>query len=129
MTLKTAAQLVQYNNLIDNGPIKGIDNSNQAPPRFDKHLEEFFSICDQIELHLKTAILCLHQNSASQRYLPTNVMTASITPIPINDNNNALSYPQYLATVRQQIGYAKDIHDTLICAAQNISPSDYNENK
>lgn len=122
MTLKTAAHLLQYNNLIDNGPIKGIDNSNQAPPRFDKHLEEFYSICDQIELHLKTSILCLQQNSASQRYLPSTVMTTRIEPIPTNEN--ALSYPQYLSTVRTQIAYAKDIHDTLICAAQNISPSE-----
>lgn len=122
MTLKTAAQLLQYNNLIDNGPIKGIDNSNQAPPRFDKHLEEFYSICDQIELHLKTAIWCLTQNSASQRYLPSTVMTTRVEPLPMNEN--AISYPQYLATVRQQIAYAKDIHDTLICAAQNISPSE-----
>lgn len=30
---------------------KGVDNNN-PPPRFDKHLEEFYSICDQIELHL-----------------------------------------------------------------------------
>lgn len=124
MTLKTAANLLQYNNLIDNGPIKltTMDNSNQAPPRFDKHLEEFYSICDQIELHLKTSILCLQQNSASQRYLPSTVMTTRIEPIPTNEN--ALSYPQYLSTVRQQIAYAKDVHDTLICAAQNIAPAE-----
>lgn len=122
MTLKTAAHLLQYNNLIDNGPIKGIDNSNQTPPRFDKHLEEFYSICDQIELHLKTSISCLLQNSASQRYLPSTVMTTRIEPIP--QNENALSYPQYLSTVRSQISYSKDILDTLICAAQNISPSE-----
>lgn len=122
MTLKTAANLLQYNNLIDNGPIKGIDNSNQSSPRFDKYLEEFYSICDQIELHLKTSILCLQQNSASQRYLPTQVMPHRIEPIATNEN--ALSYPQYLSTIRQQIAYAKDIHDTLICAAQNIAPSE-----
>lgn len=122
MTLKTAAQLLQYNNQMDNGPIKGIDNSNQTPPRFDKHLEEFYSICDQVELHLKTTILCLQQNSTSQRYLPSTVMATRAEPIP--DNENALSYPQYLSTIRQQIVYAKDIHDTLICAAQNIAPSD-----
>lgn len=122
MTLKTAAQLLQYNNQMDNGPIKGIDNSNQTPPRFDKHLEEFYSICDQVELHLKTTILCWQQNSTSQRYLPSTVMATRAEPIPANEN--ALSYPQYLSTIRQQIAYAKDIHDTLICAAQNIAPSD-----
>ncbi|XP_031629100.1 mediator of RNA polymerase II transcription subunit 29 [Contarinia nasturtii] len=122
MTLKTAANLLHHNNLIDNGPIKGIDNSNQTPPRFDKHLEEFYSICDQIELHLKTSILCLQQNSASQRYLPSQVMFTRMDTTPTNDN--AVSYPQYLSTVRQHIAYAKDIHDTLICAAQNLAPSE-----
>lgn len=122
MTLKTAAQLLQYNNQMDNGPIKGIDNSNQTPPRFDKNLEEFYSICDQVELHLKTTIMCLQQNSTSQRYLPPTVMATRAEPIPPNEN--ALSYPQYLSTIRQQIAHAKDIHDTLICAAQNIAPSD-----
>lgn len=122
MTLKTAAQLLQYNNQMDNGPIKGIDNSNQTPPRFDKHLEEFYSICDQVELHLKTAILCLQQHSTSQRYLPSTVLASRAEPT--QPNENALSYPQYLSTVRQQIAYAKDIHDTLICAAQNIAPTE-----
>lgn len=35
-----------------------------------------------------------------------------------------LTYPQYLNTVRLQISYAKDIHDTLVAAAQNISPTE-----
>lgn len=53
-TLKISAQLLQNNNFADNGSMKGID-SNSPPPRFDKHLEEFYSICDQIELHLVSA--------------------------------------------------------------------------
>lgn len=122
MTLKTAANLIQFNNLTDNGPIKGMDNSNQTPPRFDKHLEEFYSICDQIELHLKTSISCLQQHSASQRYLPSTVHPTRIEPFPATETT--LAYPQYLSTVRQQIAFAKDIHDTLVCAAQNIAPSD-----
>lgn len=123
MSLKSAAQLLQYNNFTDNGPIKGFDNNaNQTPPRFDKHLEEFYSICDQIELHLKTSMICMQQNAAIQRYLPTPVIASRIEPCP--NNENALSYPQYLSAVRQQIAYAKDLHDTLICAAKNITPSE-----
>lgn len=122
-TLKTAAQLLQHNNTIDNGTVKGIDSSNQQPPRFDKHLEEFYSICDQIELHLKTSIQCMQQSGASQRYMPVHVATTRFEPfLPIE--NGQISYPQYLATVRTQISYAKDVHDTLICAAQNISPAE-----
>lgn len=123
MTLKMAAQLLQHNTFTDNGTIKGIDSSSQQPPRFDKHLEEFYSICDQIELHLKTSIQCMQQSSAAQRYLPVHVATTRVDPLPPMENG-PISYPQYLATVRTQISYAKDIHDTLICAAQNISPTE-----
>lgn len=123
MSIKSAAQLLQYNNFTDNGPIKGFDNNaNQTPPRFDKHLEEFYSICDQIELHLKTSMICMQQNAAIQRYLPTPVIASRVEPCP--NNENALSYPQYLTAVRHQITYAKDLHDTLICAAKNITPSE-----
>lgn len=50
---------------------KGVDN-NTTPPRFDKHLEEFYSICDQIELHLVgrttlTVQSCFEQFSSHSR--------------------------------------------------------------
>ncbi|KAF6207691.1 hypothetical protein GE061_016139 [Apolygus lucorum] len=48
-TLKTAAHNLHQNALVDIGTSKNIDI---LPPRFDKSLEEFYSICDQIELHL-----------------------------------------------------------------------------
>ncbi|XP_037052415.1 mediator of RNA polymerase II transcription subunit 29 [Bradysia coprophila] len=114
-TLKQAAQLVQHNNMTDNGNLKGVDNNN-PPPRFDKNLEEFYSICDQIELHLKTAIQCMQQGSSSQRYLPVPVASTRIEPI-MPPTDGPISYSQYLSLVRTQIAYAKDIHDTLICAA------------
>uniref|UniRef100_A0A2C9GUH5 Mediator of RNA polymerase II transcription subunit 29 n=1 Tax=Anopheles culicifacies TaxID=139723 RepID=A0A2C9GUH5_9DIPT len=116
-TIKTAAQLIQQNTLADAGS-KTVDLNNA--PRFDKHLEEFYSICDQIELNLKTAKLCMQQSASSQQYLPIPVATSQ----PPLTETNALTYNQYLEVVKLQIGYAKDIHDTLICAAQNISPSE-----
>ncbi|EDS30565.1 intersex [Culex quinquefasciatus] len=117
-TIKTSAQLLQQNNLNDAGT-KGGD-LNAPTPKFDKHLEEFYSICDQIELNLKTAKLCMQQGASSQQYLPIPVAPTQPNPA----ETNALSYSQYLDVVKIQIGYAKDIHDTLICAAQNISPSE-----
>lgn len=33
---------------------------------------------------------------------------------------NVLTYTQYLDLVKTQITYAKEIHDTLLMAAQNI---------
>lgn len=89
---------------------KQVDSN--AIPRFDKHLEEFFSICDQIELHLMTAKKCMQQASNAQVYLPVPVV-----PMP---QENALSYLQFRELVNTQISYAKDVHDTLVMAAQNI---------
>ncbi|XP_055688112.1 mediator of RNA polymerase II transcription subunit 29 [Lutzomyia longipalpis] len=121
-TIKAAAQNLHHNNMTDIGTIKG---DNSAPPRFDKYLEEFYSICDQIELHLKTSIQCIQQSNSSNHFLPLNVAATRVDPMPHPPPDNPmLSYPQYLSTVRSQIAYAKEIHDTLICAAQNISPSE-----
>lgn len=65
----------------------------------------------------------MQQSTSAQRYLPVPVALQRIEPMPTSENG-PISYPQYLSTVRLQISYAKDIHDTLICAAQNISPSE-----
>lgn len=111
-------------------------------PRFDKNLEEFYSYCDQIELHLviinnlqfcicavlicgifqKTSIKCLTQAESSNRYLHLPVCPTRNENIGLADN--ALTYPQYLATASAQVAYTKEMHNTLISAAQNISPFD-----
>jgi hypothetical protein len=41
---------------------KGVD---VPVPRFDKNMEEFYSICDQIELHLVSASLCFMELNVS----------------------------------------------------------------
>ncbi|CAG9857468.1 unnamed protein product [Phyllotreta striolata] len=98
---------------------KGVD---VQIPRFDKNLEEFYSICDQIELHLKTSLKCLTQQESSQKYLNLPVAPTKTESLGLNDNT--LTYPQFLATATAQVAYTKEIHDTLVAAAQNISPSD-----
>lgn len=60
------------------------------------------------------------QGSSAQHYLPIPVTSTRLEPA----QDNTLSYTQYLDLVKIQIGYAKDIHDTLMCAAQNISPTE-----
>lgn len=87
-------------------------NDSQNMPRFDKHLEEFYSICDQIELNLVTAKRCLQQIAQAQTHLPVPV-------VPIAQDN-AMTYLQFRELVITQLTYAKDIHDTLQMAAQNI---------
>uniref|UniRef100_A0A0A9WP58 Mediator of RNA polymerase II transcription subunit 29 n=1 Tax=Lygus hesperus TaxID=30085 RepID=A0A0A9WP58_LYGHE len=119
-TLKTAAHNLHQNALVDIGTSKNIDI---LPPRFDKSLEEFYSICDQIELHLKTSIECLNQGKSNQTYLNLTVMPTRSEPMP-NQDMNALTYPQYLSTVRTQVNFAKELHDMLLAAAQNITSSD-----
>uniref|UniRef100_U5ENQ5 Mediator of RNA polymerase II transcription subunit 29 n=1 Tax=Corethrella appendiculata TaxID=1370023 RepID=U5ENQ5_9DIPT len=119
-TIKNASQALQLNHATDVGTIKGLDT---ITPRFDKHLEEFYSICDQIELHLKTAKLCMQQAANSHQYLPIGITATRLEPIP-PESGNTLSFTQYLDLVKMQINYTKDIHDTLICAPQNISPSE-----
>ncbi|CRK99714.1 CLUMA_CG012997, isoform A [Clunio marinus] len=98
-----AAHLLNQNNL---------PNDKQTP-RFDKYLEVFFSICDQIEQNLITAKKCIQQSSNAQVYLPVPVVTTA--------QENALSYMQFRDLVNTQISYAKDVHDTLVGGNANAS--------
>ncbi|CAG4959750.1 unnamed protein product [Colias eurytheme] len=120
MTLKSAAQILHQNHSVDCNTQKGLEN---PASRFDKNLEEFFSLCDQMELHLRTAITCIQQAQSAAHYLPLTVIPSRMDSGPTTQETT-LSYPQYLNTVRLQISYAKDIHDTLVAAAQNISPTE-----
>ncbi|VVD03600.1 unnamed protein product [Leptidea sinapis] len=71
----------------------------------------------------RTAITCIQQAQSAAHYLPLTVIPTRMDSGPITQETT-LSYPQYLNTVRLQISYAKDIHDTLVAAAQNISPTE-----
>lgn len=79
---------------------------------------QFFSICDQVELHLLTAKKCIQQATSSQVYLPVPVVP--IRSNEMSQQESSLSYLQFLELVNTQITYAKDVHDTLVMAAQNI---------
>lgn len=120
IALKAAAQTLHQNSLVDVGSLKGID---QPDHRFNKNMEEFYSICDQIELHLKTSIECMSQNASSLRYLPMSVIPTRTDTVGAQEGT-ALTYPQFLMTVRAQTSYAKEIHDTLVSVAHAISPGE-----
>lgn len=98
---------------------KGVDGTI---PRFDKNLEEFYSICDQIELHLRTSLECTIQKRGGDRYLQYDVEPTRTEHMAYQDNK--FSYPHYLATVRAQVAYVKEIHDSLTATAQNIAPTE-----
>lgn len=74
-------------------------------------------------LFQKTSIECLNQGSSSQRYLPLPVQPTRTEPLSSQDAST-LTYPQYLATVRAQVAYAKEVHDMLLLAAQNITSAE-----
>jgi len=114
--MKNAAQNFFHNGMIDIGTMKGAD-SNEVP-RFDKQLEEFYSICDQIELNLQAAIMCSLQSSNSHRFIPTPVSLARQEP---SINQEYLSYPSYISVAKNQVGFVKDVIEILNDAAQNLS--------
>lgn len=96
---------------------EGVDSQ---VPRFERHLEDFYSICDQIELHLKTSKAVIEQTSLSKQYM-MGLEVNFLRTDPIMNEPNMISYTQFLDLVKRQINYAKEIHDILICASQNIS--------
>ncbi|EDW77520.1 uncharacterized protein Dwil_GK24513 [Drosophila willistoni] len=122
LTIRSSAFTLQQNNLADNLK-RDTTAHGHHNPRFDKHLEDFYACCDQIELHLKTAMQCMQQQNSSNHYLPGMVTPMRMESF-ITDNAGPIPYPTYLNTVRVHVQSAKDIHDTLISAAQNISQAD-----
>lgn len=92
--------------------------SESNVPRFDKQLEEFYSICDQIELNLQTAISCASQVSTSQKHVPTQVSVMRQEP---GISQEVISYPTYVSIAKNQVSYVKDVIDALSDAAQMIS--------
>ena len=91
---------------------------------FESSLEDFFSVCDQIEANLKTALEIHSQSSASLRYM-------TIPPVPNKvdlsggagpgANPDGLSYQQYLQTAKQQAHFTSETRNQLIKAAAESS--------
>ncbi|XP_060222527.1 mediator of RNA polymerase II transcription subunit 29 isoform X2 [Meriones unguiculatus] len=111
--MKVAAQNLIQNTNIDNG-----QKSSDGPiQRFDKCLEEFYALCDQLELCLRLAHECLSQSCDSAKHSPTLVPTATK---PDAVQPDSLPYPQYLAVIKAQITCAKDIHTALLDCANKV---------
>lgn len=119
LTFRGAAFTLQQNNMADN-----LKRDTGINTRFDKHLEEFYAYCDQIELHLKTAMQCMQQLSSAQHYLPGAVTALRTEPYMQDNPAGPMPYPTFLNTVRVHIQSTKDLRDTLISASQNISQAD-----
>ncbi|XP_053330139.1 mediator of RNA polymerase II transcription subunit 29 [Spea bombifrons] len=111
--MKVAAQNLVQNTNIDNGQ-KSADGPVQ---RFDKSLEEFYALCDQLELCLRLAYECLSQSYDSAKHSPTLVPTATK---PDAVQTESLPYTQYLSMIKSQISCAKDIHNALLECSKKI---------
>ncbi|XP_027711043.1 mediator of RNA polymerase II transcription subunit 29 isoform X2 [Vombatus ursinus] len=112
--MKVAAQNLVQNTNIDNGQ----KSSEGGLQRFDKSLEEFYALCDQLELCLRLAYECLSQSYDSAKHSPTLVPTATK---PDAVQAESLPYPQYLSMIKAQISCAKDIHNALLECSNKVT--------
>ena len=96
-------------------------------PRFDKQLEEFYSVCDQIELNLQAIINCCTQSTSSQKYVPPTVSQVRQEPTSMS-SADVLTYTNYINITRNQVSYIKDVMDALngtACKYVNSNASIY----
>lgn len=112
--MKVAAQNFVQNTNIDSGQ-KSLEGPVQ---RVDKSLEEFYALCDQLELCLRLAFECLSQSFDSAKHSPTLVPTATK---PDAVQAESLPYTQYLSMIKSQISCAKDIHNALLECSNKIT--------
>ncbi|XP_026578647.1 mediator of RNA polymerase II transcription subunit 29 [Pseudonaja textilis] len=112
--MKVAAQNFAQNTSIDSG-----QKISEVPvQRVDKSLEEFYALCDQLELCLRLAYECLSQSFDSAKHSPTLVPTATK---PDAVQAESLPYTQYLSMIKSQISCAKDIHNALLECSNKIT--------
>uniref|UniRef100_UPI00398EA12B mediator of RNA polymerase II transcription subunit 29 n=1 Tax=Pristiophorus japonicus TaxID=55135 RepID=UPI00398EA12B len=114
LLMRIAAQNLSQNTTIDNGQ----KSNDTALQRFDKSLEEFYALCDQVELCLRLAFECLSQSIDSAKHSPNLVPTATK---PDTVQTESLSYTQYLSMIKSQISCAKDIHNALLECSKRIA--------
>ncbi|XP_072167582.1 mediator of RNA polymerase II transcription subunit 29-like [Diadema setosum] len=103
----------------------GIDNSSKTPEeiaaRFDKSLEEFYSLCDQLELSLRLAHDCATQYMDGARYTPVPLMHSHKQEMA--GTESGMTYGQYIATVKAQVQCMADVHSALSDCSNKLGHS------
>ncbi|KAL4239003.1 Mediator of RNA polymerase II transcription subunit 29 [Mactra antiquata] len=105
--MKVAGQILKQNSMAEEGhkPTEGLQQM------YEKSIEEFYAICDQLEVNLRLALEMQVQQIDSSKYTPLPVS------IPKSDltlsEQQSVPYPQFLVTVKQQISCAKDMYEML----------------
>ena len=119
---RTMAANIQHNSQIDGG-----QKSNEGKVKnFDKPLEDFLSLCNQVERHLKTISDCVVQQRDSQKYIPFSfaskleangpVELAAPNPGP----DTFISYNQFMNIVKSQVNFTKGVQDILVDAVTKV---------
>ncbi|KAK3595961.1 hypothetical protein CHS0354_032475 [Potamilus streckersoni] len=101
---------------------QAVDSSKPADglqQKFERNLEEFYSICDQIEVNLRLALETNIQMLDSMKYTPVSAA------IPKSDGGQVqegqtVPYPQFLTTLKQQIACAKELHELFSETAKKL---------
>ncbi|XP_052766039.1 mediator of RNA polymerase II transcription subunit 29-like [Mya arenaria] len=116
--MNVSGKILRQNSLLEEGhkPQEGLQQM------FERSIEEFYSICDQLEANLRLALEMQAQQTDSTRYTPLPVT------IPKSDNSGladqqSIPYPQFLVTVKQQIACAKDMYELLADFTKKLSES------
>jgi len=99
--------------------------SSSAVQRFDKSLEEFYAICDQIELNLSLSLEVLAINADCQRNTPTNAQAAAMRFAAGGQAGGSQladlqTYNQYQTTVKTQLTCAREVYEALLDCARKM---------
>ncbi|XP_041468170.1 mediator of RNA polymerase II transcription subunit 29-like [Lytechinus variegatus] len=114
--MKIAAQAFSHSATIDNTT----KASDDIAARFDKSLEEFYSLCDQLELSLRLAYDCTTQFLDGARYTPVPLVHSHK---PDMMPTEALTYGQYITTVKSQIQCASEVQTALLKCCEELERS------
>ena len=101
--MSVASQNFEVNNHVDD--IKKVTDVGRR--KYEKCLEHFYSLCDQLELLLNLAYQQLNGMVQCVKYTP------HLATINIKDGNAPNLYENYTITIDQQIIFAKDMHRVL----------------
>lgn len=88
--------------------------------KFEKSLEEFYSMCDQVEISLRLALESSQLNADTVKYIPACVNVPNEKG-ELPSTQRIMQYPQYQAIIKQQIHSAKEMHDLLLQFSQKIT--------
>lgn len=101
--MSVASQSFEVNNHVDD--IKKVSDVGRR--KYEKCLEHFYSLCDQLELLLNLAYQQLNGMMQCVKYTP------HLATINIKDGNAPSLYENYTVTIDQQIRFAKDMYGVL----------------